>query len=89
MERKAVVYIGPDRPFGLPIMRNTVLADEPEKVFPTLGETFKKHPKLEKLFVPASQLAQALVNVKKNGSPLNIFAKQVEAASKKTALEAK
>ena len=34
------IYIGPDRPFGLPLMRNAILRGEPQAVLPQLTAAF-------------------------------------------------
>lgn len=34
---KPTMYIGPDRPFGLPLRHNTLLRGAPEEAFPALG----------------------------------------------------
>lgn len=64
------VYIGPDRPFGLPLMRNAILRGEAQVVLPQLVKIFEEHPGLETLFVPVAGLAQARQQLKEKGSPL-------------------
>lgn len=57
------LYLGPDRPFNLPIRKKTLFADDPEKVFPNLGEIFREHKNFRRLFVPvepAGELADAV-----------------------------
>ena len=46
------MYLGPNRPFGLPLMRNAILRGNPEEVFPVLADLFEEHPELRMLFVP-------------------------------------
>lgn len=70
------VYLGPNRPFGLPLKKNAILADSPEKVFPALDALGKKHPGLLRLFAPvdpANGLAQARRLLREPGSALNIY----------------
>ena len=46
MSTTACMYLGPSRPFGLP------LRGKPEKIFPVLEDLFGEHPELRTLFVP-------------------------------------
>lgn len=69
------VYLGPDRPFGLPLKKNAILADAPEKVFPALEKPGREHPGLLRLFVPvdpASLLVRARRQLRESGSVLGI-----------------
>lgn len=78
------IYLGPNRPFGLPLMRNAILADNPENVFPQAREHFQKSQAFRKLFIPvepASGLAQARKAVATPGTPLNDYFSQVVLAS--------
>lgn len=52
MSTTACMYLGPSRPFGLPLMRNAILRGKPEKIFPVLEDLFGEHPELRTLFVP-------------------------------------
>lgn len=52
MSTTACMYLGPSRPFGLPLMRNAILRGKPEEVFPVLADFFEEHPELRTLFVP-------------------------------------
>lgn len=52
MSTTACMYLGPSRPFGLPLMRNAILRGKPEEVFPVLADLFEEHPELQTLFVP-------------------------------------
>ena len=82
------VYLGPARPFNLPIMPNAILADYPEKVFPDLTRHFEKYPNFSKLFVSVNDLPEARVAIKTPGSPLSLISKEIGNASdefKKTA----
>ncbi len=81
IKRKAFVYVGPDRPFGLPIMRNTILAGEPEDVFPDAWTPLREHRNFRKLFVPVSELAGARAALKKPGTPLYLFSQEIKKAS--------
>ena len=53
------VYLGPSRPFGLPLMTNAILRCEPEQLFPSITGLFEAHPAFKCLFVPVARLAQA------------------------------
>ena len=53
------VYVGPSRPFGLPLMTNAILRCEPEQLFPSITGLFEAHPAFKCLFVPVARLAQA------------------------------
>lgn len=52
MSTTACMYLGPSRPFGLPLMQNAILRGKPEEVFPVLADRFEEHPELQTLFVP-------------------------------------
>lgn len=75
------VYVGPDRPFGLPLTRNTVLAGEPESVLPALKPFFADHPQFRRLFfVPVAELAQARQALATPGTPQALFSEQLKKA---------
>ena len=76
-----VMYVGPSRPFGLPLMRNAILAGEPEDVFPELTPLFSEHKQFKKLFVPIPKLSQALAAMRQPGSALRLWSDQILAAS--------
>ena len=59
MSTPTLMYIGPDRPFGLPLRHNTLLRGAPEEAFPALGALLAKHEDLRTLFVPVEDLATA------------------------------
>ena len=71
------VYVGPDRPFGLPLMRNAVLAGEPETIFPAL---FAEHKVFRHLFAPVAELARARLALSTPGSPLSLYSAQIKKA---------
>lgn len=69
------VYLGPNRPFGLPLKTNAILADAPERVFPALEKLGREHPGLLRLFAPVdpvNNLVQARRLLKEPGSALAI-----------------
>lgn len=78
---KKWIYVGPSRPFDLPLMRNAILADEPEKIFPALTPFFAKHALFKKLFVPVPSLAQTLAAMRQPGSAPRLWSDQIQAAS--------
>ena len=87
MKKEAFVYVGPNRPFGKPLRRNTILAAEPEKVFPDLKPFFEEHKQFRKLFVPVSDLAEVRKSMNEAGSALNIWSEQIRNASEQAAKE--
>lgn len=75
------VYVGPGKPFNLPLMANAILADAPEKVFPPLKQLFAEHENFRKLFVPVADLAKARAALKMPGSGLSRIAREIGQAS--------
>lgn len=80
-ERRKNVYVGPPRPFNLPLMPNSILADAPETVFPPLRQLFARHENFRKLFVPVADLAKARAALKLPGSSLSGIAREIGHAS--------
>ena len=80
-DRKILIYVGPSRPFGLPIMRNAILAGEPDTVYPSAKPFFEEHKEFKKLFVPANQLAQARAAMREPGSALSLWGERIKEAS--------
>lgn len=80
-KRQAFVYVGPSRPFNLPIMGNAILASEPERVFPAIKPFFDTHRQFKKLFVPVDKLAQTRQALKDPGSAISIWRDQIREAS--------
>lgn len=78
---KKLVYIGPSRPFGLPVMQNAILAGEPEEVFPQSAKFLEEHRNFRRLFVPVPDLAAARAALGKAGSPLSLCLDEVKKAS--------
>lgn len=78
---KKYVYMGPGKPFGLPIRHRAILAGEPAEVFPDLAQLFERHRNFQRLFVPMENLASAMLAVKKPGSALSIYSNEISAAS--------
>lgn len=78
---KKIIYLGPSKPFNLPFMQNSILADEPEKVFPALAPFFEKYRNFKKLFVPVTELAGARASLKLPGSRLSIISDEIGTAS--------
>lgn len=75
------VYIGPARPFGLPLMPNAILAGTPDRIFPQIREHFERHPNFRKLFVPVAALASGRAAIKTPGTGLSIIAREIGEAS--------
>ena len=86
---KAFVYLGPSRPFGLPIMKNAILAGEPEAVYPQGAKIFEERKNLRRLFVPVKDLAIARAALANAGSALSLAAAQVKKESDEYLKEAK
>lgn len=74
-------YVGPARPFGVPIMPNAILRGEPCAVIPALEKPMQEHPALRRLFVPVADLAQARRQLARPGSGLAIIHRDISAAS--------
>ena len=51
------MYLGPNRPFGLPLVTRAIFRGDPEKTFPQLSALFEQHKELRPLFVPVAELA--------------------------------
>lgn len=76
-------YVGPARPFGVPIMPHAILRGEPAAVLPELGPALQKHPTLRHLFVPVGDLARARQELARQGSGLCIIYRDIQTASAK------
>ena len=63
------VYVGPDRPFGLPLRTSAVLIEA--------------KPHLKKLFVPVEELAETRCQLRKEGSGMQRLFKTINEASRK------
>ena len=74
------VYVGPDRPFGLPLRTSAVLRGEP---FPQLAAVIEANPDLKKLFVPVEELAEPRCQLRKEGSGMQRLFKTINEASRK------
>lgn len=81
---RAMVYIGPARPFGVPLMPHAILRGEPVTVFPALEKPMQDHPALARLFVPVADLARARQELANAGSGLAITYRNIQTASAKT-----
>ena len=74
------VYVGPDRPFGLPLRTSAVLRGEP---LPQLAAVIEANPDLKKLFVPVEELAETRCQLRKEGSGMQRLFKIINEASRK------
>ena len=74
------VYVGPDRPFGLPLRTSAVLRGEP---LPQLAAVIEANPDLKKLFVPVEELAETRCQLRKEGSGMQRLFKTINEASRK------
>lgn len=77
---KKLMYLGPMRPFDLPLTTRAVLCGEPEEVYPELAQRLSELPSLRKLFVPIADIPKAKAALAMDGSPLNAAYKNVQAA---------
>ncbi len=76
-----VMYLGPARPFDLPINTRAVLAGRPEEVFPDIAPRFEQYPSFRKLFVPIQDIPRAKAQLALEGSALFTTSKNIKAAS--------
>lgn len=67
---KRTIYIGPARPYGLPMTNRAVLM--PGASVPGLDTATKEHPALAKLLVPLEKLAIARAALLRAGDPLRV-----------------
>lgn len=81
MSTPTLMYIGPDRPFGLSLRRNTLLRGAPEEAFPALGSLLREHAELRSLFVPVAELATARMLLTMPGTATHRAHAAVSAAS--------
>ena len=78
--QKLAVYVGPDRPFGLPLRTNAILRGEP---LPQLEAVIAAHPDMRKLFVPVEALAETRLQLRKEGSGMQRLFSEISEASRK------
>ena len=76
-----VMYLGPARPFELPINTRAVLAGKPEEIFPDLAPRFAEYPTFHKLFVPINEVPLAKAQLAREGTTLAVIYKTVKTAS--------
>lgn len=76
-------FVGPARPFGVPLMPHAILRGEPASVIPALGPALQEHPTLRRLFVPVAELAKARQELGRQGSGLCIIYRDIQLASAK------
>lgn len=62
------MYIGPSRPYKLPLMTNAIILDN--QGVAGLQEALKEHAELKILFVPIEKLGVSRILVKEKGTPL-------------------
>ena len=65
---KGEMYLGPARPYGLPLMSRAVLLDV--RGVPGLAAARQEHPLLDRLFVPLSGIMAARRAIEEKGSAL-------------------
>ena len=81
MSTPTLMYIGPNRPFDLPLRHNTIVRGAPEEVFPALGSLLAEHEDLRTLFVPVDELATARMLLAMPGTAMHKAHAAVAAAS--------
>lgn len=74
------VYVGPDRPFGLPLRTNAILRGEP---LPQLAAVIEANPDMRKLFVPVEKLAETRCQLRKEGSGMQRLFSEISEAGRK------
>ena len=79
-KRPLAVYIGPNKPFGVPLRRNALLLGEPS---PQLREALSAHPELGELLVPVEKLAEARSRLREKGSRLHELFETINEAGRK------
>lgn len=81
MNDKKLMYLGPARPFDLPINTRAVLAGTPEQTIPGIAQKFEQYPSFRKLFVPIPEVPKAKAQLAIEGSSLFTVYKNIKAAS--------
>ena len=81
MNDKKLMYLGPARPFDLPINTRAVLAGTPEQTIPGIAQKFEQYPSFRRLFVPISEIPKAKAQLALEGSSLFTVYKNIQAAS--------
>lgn len=76
-----LMYLGPNRPFDLPLSSRAVLSGAPEEVFPQAAPFIARYPGLKKLFVPLSAIPAAKAQIALEGSALNTAYRNIKTAS--------
>lgn len=77
------MYLGPNRPFGLPLVTRAIFRGDPEKTFPQLSALFARHKELRSLFVPVADLATSRMLLATPGTALRKAYAAIKAASAK------
>ena len=73
------MYLGPNRPFGLPLVTRAIFRGDPEKTFPQLSALFE----LRTLFVPVAELATSRMLLTMQGTALHNAYAAIKSASAK------
>lgn len=76
-----MMYLGPNRPFNLPIPARAVLAGTPDQVFPGIAQRMASHPELRLLFVPIRDVPKAKAQLALPGSRLSTIYNKIKSAS--------
>lgn len=77
------MYLGPNRPFGLPLVTRAIFRGDPEKTFPQLSALFEQHKELRSLFVPVAELATSRMLLTMQGTALHNAYAAIKSASAK------
>lgn len=76
------MYLGPSRPFGLPLTSTMLLRGEPEKVIPALADKLAEYKNFRRLFVPASNVAIARQALKTPGTAIALAYAEIAALAR-------
>lgn len=83
MNHPQCMYLGPGRPFGLPLATNAIFRGDPQWTFPQLTSLFAQHKALRTLFVPIDDLATARMRLNMPGTALYNAYETIKSASAK------
>ena len=81
MNHPQCVYLGPSRPFGLPLVTRALCRGSPEKTLPQLSSLFVQHKDLRSLFVPVPELATSRMLLNTPGTALHKAYAAIKGAS--------
>ena len=74
---KGKMYLGPSRPYGLPLMCHAVILDTAGVA--GLDAAMKEHPELDKMMVDITKIPEAQAKIADKGSALNRAYEKIKA----------